>query len=173
MAINRGETTMPIFVNPNNPEQPAKGVYRWYFCKEGDTEESVTTLYIGQAGGNKTNFLPRGTLYRGVGQVQRNPFYSSKGYTLDTNFILGTIIHLLENKGYKCYWEHIDNDPSEEQIIVLKYKPIIQDKKGRILPGYNMKSQNKWCKSMVQKAIEKVETKFTEDFVRHCVPCVK
>ncbi|SOB90297.1 hypothetical protein SAMN05880501_101136 [Ureibacillus xyleni] len=156
---------MPIFVNPNNPEQPAKGVYRWYFHKEDDKQETVTTLYIGQAGKNKTNLLPRGTLYRGVGQVQRNPFYSGKGYTLDTNFIVGTIIHLLENKGYRCYWEHIDNDPSKEQMFVQKYKPIIQDQNGRLLTGYNMKLQNKWKKSMVQSAIEKVENKFTEDFV--------
>ena len=116
---------MAIFENPNNPVQPQKGVYGWYAEKAG---QATVTIYIGAAGQKETP-LPKGTLFRGVSELQRNLITSnSPEYTaLDTDFIVGTAILYFENKGYKCLWKHISNNPADENGYVQTQKPILQN----------------------------------------------
>ncbi|MFH0942312.1 MAG: hypothetical protein V1823_04765 [Chloroflexota bacterium] len=115
---------MATFENPNNPSQPQKGVYGWYAQKG----EKKITIYIGQAGGKATP-LPKGTLFRGVSELQRNTFTSnSPDYdALDTDFIVGTALIFFKDRGYECVWKHISNNPKEEIDFVRKEKPILQN----------------------------------------------
>jgi hypothetical protein len=117
---------MISFINPNNPQQPQKGVYGWYAKKDG----KLITIYIGQAG-KKSSLLPKGTLFRGVSELQRNTFSSnSPSYDkLDTDFIVGTAVLFFNNNGYDCEWKHIDNDPNAEATYVKKENPILQKDK--------------------------------------------
>ena len=113
---------MAVFKNPNDPAQPQAGVYRWFFKKD----DKIHTLYVGNAGANNT-ILPKGTLYRGVSELQRSPFSSDRGRSLDTDFIVGTSINLIENRlSYECQWEHISNNPVDEYITCRKYLPLLQ-----------------------------------------------
>jgi hypothetical protein len=64
---------MASFANPNSPVQPQKGVYGWYARKDG---EDPITIYVGNAGGRKS-LLPKGTLNRGVSELQRNTLKSN------------------------------------------------------------------------------------------------
>jgi hypothetical protein len=113
-----------IFENPNSPQQPQKGVYGWYARKGNQT----ITIYIGQAG-NKKTCLPKGTLFRRVSELQKNTFTSdSPNYAnLDTDFIVGTAIDFLVKNGYDCVWRHISDEPADEQIIVRRERPILQN----------------------------------------------
>jgi len=88
---------MAIFENPNDPVQPQCGVYGWY----AQTADTQITIYIGEAG-KKGSLTPKGTLFRGVSELQRNTFTSnSPDYnSLDTDFIVGTAIRFFENKGF-------------------------------------------------------------------------
>ncbi|MBW1702958.1 MAG: hypothetical protein JRJ50_12735 [Deltaproteobacteria bacterium] len=91
---------MAIFGNPNFPVQPQRGVYGWYAHKNG---KETIAIYIGMAG-QKESFLPKGTLFRGISELQRNTFTSnSPNYNaLDTDFIVGTAILFFEmSKGVK------------------------------------------------------------------------
>lgn len=113
-----------IFENPNSPQQPQKGVYGWYARKGSQT----ITIYIGQAG-NKKTCLPKGTLFRGVSELQRNTFTSDSPYyeNLDTDFIVGTAIEYFAQNGYDCVWKHISDEPTEEQIMVKRERPVLQN----------------------------------------------
>ncbi len=116
---------MAIFENPNWPTQPQKGVYGWFAQKEGI---EAIPIYIGMAGKQKS-FSPKGTLFRGISQLQRNTFsQKSPGCScLDTDFIVGSAIIFLESKGYSCVWRHLSNEPGEELKLVNKWRPMLQD----------------------------------------------
>lgn len=113
-----------IFENPNSPSQPQRGVYGWYARKGNET----TTIYIGQAG-NKKTCLPKGTLFRGVSELQRNTFTSDspKYENLDTDFIVGTTIKYFTQNGYDCVWKHISDEPADERVVTKRERPILQD----------------------------------------------
>jgi hypothetical protein len=115
---------MITFENPNTPQQPQKGVYAWYAKKE----DKMITIYIGEAG-KKGSVLPKGTLFRGVSELQRNTFSSnSPSYDkLDTDFIVGTAVLFFSQNGYECIWKHISNDPQQERCFVAQQTPILQD----------------------------------------------
>ena len=116
---------MAIFKNPNSPVQPQAGVYGW-FAEKNDAR--IISIYIGMAG-QKKSFLPKGTLFRGVSELQRNTFTSNYPHynKLDTDFIVGTAIRYFEEKGYLCVWEHLSDDPSKELTIVSSEKPVLQN----------------------------------------------
>jgi len=116
---------MAVFKNPNSPVQPQAGVYGWFAEKDGARRISI---YIGMAG-KKKSFISKGTLFRGVSELQRNTFTSNSPYynKLDTDFIVGTAIRFFEGKGYRCVWEHLNDDPSRELTIVASKKPVLQD----------------------------------------------
>jgi hypothetical protein len=116
---------MAIFENPNSPLQPQKGVYGWYAQKEG---QEPIPIYIGMAG-QKKSFLLKGTLFRGISELQRNTFTSNApAYTaLDTDFIVGTAIIYFERNGYTCVWKHLSNDPAEENNYVETQRPLLQN----------------------------------------------
>jgi len=115
---------MAYFKNPNSPIQPQSGVYGWFAEKEGARHFAI---YIGMAG-QKNSVTPKGTLFRGVSELQQNTFTSnSPSYDrLDTDFIVGTAIKFFELKGYTCCWEHLNDDPSKESEFVETYRPVIQ-----------------------------------------------
>jgi hypothetical protein len=118
---------MITFENPNTPQQPQKGVYAWY-AKKGN---EVIPIYIGEAG-KKHSVLPKGTLYRGVCELQRNTFCSNSKSTppydmLDTDFIVGTAVLFFSRNGYECIWKHISDDPQRESRFVAQQRPILQD----------------------------------------------
>ena len=111
------------FVNPNEPEQPAKGVYRWY-CLVG---RKVVTVYVGNAGSHKKQVRSPSTLERGILEAQRNCLTSNQGKSLDTDFIVGTALKYLKLKrGHDCYWQHVDNDPGEVNKFCEQFQPILQ-----------------------------------------------
>jgi hypothetical protein len=125
---------MAIFQNPNDPIQPQRGVYGWY-AKSANT---MITIYIGEAG-KKDSLLPKGTLFRGVSELQRNTFTSnSPDYnSLDTDFIVGTALKFFEEKGFTCIWKHLSNNPHDELKFVIEQKPILQN-------GYNTNIKNEF-----------------------------
>ncbi len=115
---------MAVFNNPNSPAQPQKGVYGWYAQQDG---EKRIAIYIGRAGAKQT-ILPKGTLFRGISELQQNTFTSnSPRYdALDVDFIVGTAILFFERKSYSCFWEHLSNDPTEELEFVVEEQPLLQ-----------------------------------------------
>ena len=110
------------FVNPNEPEQPARGVYRW-FCLIG---RKMVTLYVGNAGGREPGVCSPSTLKRGVLEAQRSCISSNQGGSLDTDFIVGTAIRYFKDKGCDCYWQHISDDPRDETRLCRECEPILQ-----------------------------------------------
>jgi len=116
---------MALFKNPNFPIQPQAGVYGWFAEKDGERRISI---YIGMAG-QKKSFIPKGTLFRGVSELQRNTFTSNSPHynKLDTDFIVGTTVRFFEKKGYLCIWEHLSDDPRNELTIVASKRPILQN----------------------------------------------
>jgi hypothetical protein len=133
---------MATFVNPNEPPQPQQGVYAWYAKKN----DRILTIYIGQAG-YKNTCLPKGTLFRGISELQRNTFTSNspKYDILDTDFIVGTVIKYFEANGYECMWEHISNNPINEREFVKEKNPILQGGNGDILNRFKIKSStSRW-----------------------------
>jgi len=116
---------MAIFKNPNSPVQPQAGVYGW--SAEKDCARRIS-IYIGMAG-RKKSFIPKGTLFRGVSELQRNTFTSNSPHydKLDTDFIVGTAIRFFEGKGYLCVWEHLSDDPSTELTMVASENPVLQN----------------------------------------------
>ena len=119
------------FVNPNCPEQPAGGVYRWYCVRNG----REFTLYIGSAGkpqqrkSGKAQKWPS-TLWRGISHLSSDELTAEKKGQpgeLDTDFIVGSAIRFFKSKGYDCRWEHVCNDANQESGSCDKYKPILQD----------------------------------------------
>jgi hypothetical protein len=130
------------FVNPNDPEQPARGVYRWY-CITGT---KMVTLYVGCSGGRKSVGRPS-TLMRGVQELKRDVISSDKERRfLDTDFIVGSAVMYFKAKGYDCYWQHISDEPSQEPRFCKEYKPTLQEgteitKKFRLTKG----DGENWC----------------------------
>jgi hypothetical protein len=133
---------MATFENPNDPVQPQIGVYGWYASKGGAAQ---TAIYIGAAG-QKTSYLKKGTLFRGVSQLQRNTFTSnSPDYdALDVDFIVGTAIRFFESKGYACLWKHISNQPEDEIRFVKADLPVLQNTgNGRVKDEFRIKKNRK------------------------------
>ncbi|MBN1161916.1 MAG: hypothetical protein JXA17_08215 [Dehalococcoidales bacterium] len=131
---------MAILENPNKPRQPQKGVYAWYARKEGRN----LVIYIGQAGykdRQKDTYLQKGTLFRGVSELQRATF--SQDYTLDTDFIVGTAIIFFEKHGYKCIWKHISNNPEEERRFIASEHPLLQNRNGRVKNVFKVRKETK------------------------------
>jgi len=130
---------MAIFENPNDPAQPKEGVYGWYAIKNGQD----TAIYVGMAG-KKNAYIPKGTLFRGVSELQRNTFTSNapRYDKLDIDFIVGTAIIYFEKHGYSCVWRHICNDPTREREYVNKQKPLLQDhRNANIISEYRIKKE--------------------------------
>lgn len=121
---------MATFKNPNEPKQPQAGVYGWYAIHETKPE---VCIYIGMAGKQRT-LIPKGTLFRGVSELQRNTFTSdSPNYrSLDTDFIVGTAIQFFETNGYCCEWRHLEDMPEKEFDFIGTERPILQNAKGQI-----------------------------------------
>jgi hypothetical protein len=111
------------FINPNEPEQPARGVYRWFYL----SGRSAITFYVGNAGERRQGISSPSTLKRGVLEAQRSCLSSDRGQTLDTDFIVGTAIRYLKDKGVDCYWQHVSDDPSQESELCRSYAPVLQD----------------------------------------------
>jgi hypothetical protein len=128
---------MPIiFDNVNNPAQPIAGVYRWYF-KVGARK---LTLYVGKASGPRKSLFKRAsTLFRGISEASQN--HTS---AINTNVLVGQAIAYVVKTYGECHWEHISNNPDEEEMLVGKHRPILQS-------GLNIFSRDI---SLLQKKIE-------------------
>jgi len=154
-----------IFKNPNEPEQPAQGVYRWFYVEKGEEK----TFYVGQAGAGRRRLVIRpSTLGRGVSELQRVAGLSSDGgRSLDTDFIVGTAIMYLtkKTKGLDCVWEHISSDPGQERGLCRTHNPILQDGYGRIRKEFKLTRPDgpPW-KCNVEEAEERLYDLFAEDF---------
>jgi hypothetical protein len=111
-----------VFDNPNVPEQPAKGVYRWFY-RDADTE---ITIYVGCAGNRRETVGSPSTLKRGIQEAQRSCVSSDKGRLLDTDFVVGTVLMYLKQRGYDCVWQHVSDDPADERKLSADYRPLLQ-----------------------------------------------
>lgn len=150
---------MPEFINPNNPQQPQRGVYFWK-C-ERENEDMI--LYVGNAG-ERPSLLTKGTLYRGVLEAQRGLTISTDGgITLDTDFIVGTAIEIFEEEDWKCYWKHQCDDPTRESYYCGEMNPILQNGR-RISPAFKHRSDvNRWVTS--EDNIEEARLLIHEDLI--------
>jgi hypothetical protein len=169
---------MASFANPNSPVQPQKGVYGWYARKDG---QDPITIYVGNAGGRKS-LLSKGTLNRGVSELQRNTLTSnqtdSQYSTLDTDFIVGTAILYFERNGYSCVWMHISDEPKDENRYVKEHKPILQNATGaKIRDDYRMRKDEKdyWKNKMkhlegINEAEKEVFSILDVDLLNRCRP---
>lgn len=153
-----------VFRNPNNPAQPAKGVYRWFF-RNGNAKK---TLYVGEAGrkGRRKAPIPS-TLLRGAQEASRSAGISSdkKGKTLDTDFIVGTAIKYLTTRGADCVWEHVSDDPGDEGKVSARLCPLLQDGlkiKGRF--KCKRVGDDRWNDDQVQKAEEILNRELEKTF---------
>jgi len=126
------------FLNPNEPEQPARGIYRWYCVR--DREEF--TLYVGSAGRRERGISSPSTLRRGILEATRSCLTSDQGFKLDTDFIVGTAIQYFKSEGFDCCWEHISDRPDEEKLLCSRYRPLLQDKNAQILSAYKLAKPN-------------------------------
>ncbi|UCD50030.1 MAG: hypothetical protein JSW27_21175 [Phycisphaerales bacterium] len=134
-----------VLKNPNEPEQPIGGVYRWFFVRtreDGTSQEE--TFYVGRAGPRRHETVARpSTLGRGISELRRASGLSSdKGRSLDTDFIVGTMIMYLRDEGFDCVWEHVCNDPGQEKNFCNDYRPILQDENGKIRPEFKRHKGN-------------------------------
>ena len=149
---------MASFLNPNNPQQPQPGVYGWFVR----LPDGARCLYVGEAG-KRPSAKEKGTLLRGVTELFRETFSTdSPGYqTLDTDFVVGTAIRFFEADYGPVFWEHLSNDPSEEERVVKEYRPLIQ-KAGvpQILPQLTVRMSElhywKWPGSDFERCREKM-----------------
>ena len=156
---------MATFRNPNDPQQPQRGVYGWFVT----LADGGRCLYVGEAG-KRSSPKEKGTLLRGVTELFRETFSTdSPGYqSLDTDFVVGTAIRFFESKAGPVFCEHLANDPGEEDRWVREYKPLIQ-KAGvpEILPQLKVKmdeihywrwspSDHKRCRRKVAEAEQRV-----------------
>ncbi len=118
-----------VFKNPNDPEQPAAGVYRWFIC-DGDRE---LTVYVGRAGYRGRSVGDPSTLKRGILEAQRSCLTSEKARKkLDTDFVVSTALRYLKDRGFDCFWEHVSHDPTEERTRCKQYRPLLQGAAGTI-----------------------------------------
>lgn len=147
-----------IFENPNEPEQPAKGVYRWYYKDHDGTE---MTIYVGKAGGGQRANIVRqpSTLARGISELQRSCISSDKGQTLDTDFIVGTAIQYTKSQGFNCYWQHCCGNPGEEKVLCNKYQPLLQRNRGTWIDrAYKLRQEERyWTTDRQLEAAERLE----------------
>jgi hypothetical protein len=111
-----------VFENPNAPEQPAKGVYRWFY-RDGENE---ITIYVGCAGNRRETVGAPSTLKRGIQEAQRSCVTSDRGKQLDTDFVVGTAIAYVKSLGFDCIWQHVADDPTTEPDICKNYYPLLQ-----------------------------------------------
>ena len=158
---------MAKFKNPNSPVQPHKGVYGWYAQKDG---QETIAIYIGMAGKKKSH-LPKGTLFRGISELQRNTFTSNSPYnTLNTDFIVGTAILYFENLGFSCVWKHIDNDPNKELEKVDEQNPILQNiGNGQIKKDFKVKKDEDyyWKNRNSKAGVEEAESELFSLLEKH------
>ena len=132
---------MPYFKSENGIIRYAKGIYCWRAVNPS-VDQNVF-LYVGNAGARISNNT-NATINRGVSEARFGGSTISttkKHHVLDTDFIIGTVISLLERKGWECYWEHLDDDPSDEneKAMCKKYHPLLQNSSGKILPEFKHK----------------------------------
>ena len=94
-----------LFQNPNEPEQLSKGVYRWFYCDQGEVE---VTIHVGCAGNRRRTVGEPSTPKRGIiqeaqrscrdelsqGKVARHRFYRRNGPAC-----------FLKGKGHDCIWQ--------------------------------------------------------------------
>ena len=146
-----------IFKNPNNPEQPAKGVYRWCYKNH---DGAKVTIYVGKAGGGQRANMVRqpSTLARGISELQRSCISSDKGKTLDTDFIVGTAIQYIKSQGFDCFWEHCSNDPGEERRLCNRHKPLLQSNRGTWIDrAYKLgREEGYWTAARLPEATRKL-----------------
>ncbi len=144
-----------VFDNPNDPEQPAAGVYRWFYH---DSNGSEVTIYVGCAGQRKKNVALPSTLRRGILEAQRSCISSNKGLSLDTDFVVGMTLQLLKDHGYDCHWQHIADNPNKEKALCREYKPLLQDENTYIKKQFKLTSNAPlWNNENVQQAKEELQ----------------
>lgn len=127
------------FMNPNEPQQPSAGVYRWFYV---DGNGSEVSFYVGQAGHGMVRPTGRpSTLLRGVSELRRGGSLScdDNHLTLDTDFIIGTMIMYLTAQGFDCVWQHVSNNPGEERDISRRFDPILQGETARIQRRFKLR----------------------------------
>ena len=127
-----------IFDNPNKPEQPAKGVYRWFYVIAG----REVTIYVGCAGNRKEYGGTPSTLKRGILEAQRSCLSSDCGRSLDTDFIVGSALLFLKNEGYDCHWQHISDLPEDERRLWLQHQPLLQPTNTNISSDFRIKKSS-------------------------------
>jgi hypothetical protein len=161
------ETGRVTFKNPNDPVQPAEGVYHWFYV----ARRREITFYVGQAGEREHGLVSQpSTLARGVSQLQRSTGLSAnEGRTLTTRFIVGTAIKYLTENGYDCIWEHICDNPGEERNLCQEHNPILQDGNVRILERFKLSRRDRtpWNsrdEDHVREAEERLYSLFAEVF---------
>jgi len=157
-----------IFRNPNNTQQPTKGVYRWSYVSERGEE---IPFYVGQAGLRRSGSVKHpSTLGRGLSELQRASGLSSdKGYSLDTDFIVGTAIaYLTEEKECDCFWEHVSDDPHDEKGFCTQSqdRPILQDENGRIHPRFKQRCPLHTWDGKNPERIQEAEKLLYKEFCR-------
>ena len=104
---------------------PKPGVYTWYFI----LNNKPIYLYVGRS--------KYDTRRRGISEAFRllvsTDTQGTKYQKIDTDFVIGSLLKILsEQFNLNCYWEHIDNNPTNEVEFVKQYKPILQQKNSRI-----------------------------------------
>ena len=115
------------FLNPNDPEQPAAGVYGWFV---GPKERAV---YVGRSGGRINPLAAPSTLHRGIQEARRSTLSSDTSRRLlDTDFIVGSALLYFKHKGYDCSWKHLSGDPLTESDLRREHNPLLQRSSTRI-----------------------------------------
>ena len=96
--------------------------------------------------GKRKSVKQKGTLLRGVTELQRDTFSSdSPNYQkLDTDFVVGTTIRYFEHKGFNVFWEHLSNDPTQEKEFAGRLKPVIQNSVPHIYRDLKIESPEKF-----------------------------
>ena len=151
---------MITFEEPNNPEQPCPGVYRWYVVSA--TSEPFT-LYVGTAGARKPRGLSKpSTLSRGISETQLSAVSSDKGRSIDTDFIVGAAIQYLIDRGFDCVWQHIDDRPCREKVLCEQHEPRLQNHKtAKIRNEFRLKSdKGTWSSKSSVQAFNELQKTF-------------
>jgi hypothetical protein len=157
-----------VFKNANKLEHPVPGVYRWSYHKKSKR----WTLYVGQAGarGHGTVIHPS-TLGRGVSELQRAAGLSSDSRVkLDTDFVIGTAIRYLKDRGFDCVWEHLSDNPRQERQMCARYKPILQDSAGRIRRDFKLKHPDGHLWNSKEKSHVEYAEKLLHDQFKRSLP---
>jgi hypothetical protein len=152
-----------VFENPNSPEQPAAGTYRWFFIR--GSEE--VTIYVGRAGGRARSVGAPSTLKRGIQEAQRSCVSSDKGKYLDTDFIVGTALLLLRDSGVECRWQHMSEDPFAEAAEAAHYQSVLQAGTATIRKALRLKKPGRdarWQSSDIDAATDALRGPLAEIF---------